>query len=301
MEHRAYGTSGLRVSVVGLGAGQVGRDDVSEADAAALLNGALDAGVTLIDTARGYGLSEERIGRHIAHRRAEYVLSTKVGYSVEGHENWTPDCIRAGVERALRVMRTDVIDIVHLHSCPAHVLRDSGVVDALLGVREAGLIRAAAYSGDNADLAHAIQSGVFDGYMASVNICDQRIIDDALPVVATSRMGFIAKRPAANVPWAHAHCPTGQYVEPYWHRFRAMGFGIAPNESDAPGGRGWLDAALRFATFTPGVSCAIVGTAKLAHLRQNIEVIELGPLPPGDVEVLRSAFIRHDHHWTGQV
>jgi aryl-alcohol dehydrogenase-like predicted oxidoreductase len=301
VELRAYGTSGLRVSALGLGAGQLGRDELPDADAAALLNAALDSGITLIDTARGYGRSEERIGKYIAHRRAEYVLSTKVGYGVEGHEDWTPECIRAGIERALKLMRTDVLDIVHLHSCPARVLKDSGVVDALLGVREAGLIGATAYSGENADLAHAIQSGVFDGYMASVNICDQRVIDDVLPVADTNRMGFIAKRPAANAPWRHASCPKGQYVETYWRRFRDMGFGSEPDESDAPGGHGWLDAALRFATFTPGVSSSIVGTASIAHLQENIEAIARGPLAPDAIAALRGAFAAHDQDWMGQV
>ena len=59
-------------------------------------------GVNLIDTARGYGLSEERIGRHLAHRRQDFLLSTKVGYGVEGLPDWTYDCIVGGVERALR-------------------------------------------------------------------------------------------------------------------------------------------------------------------------------------------------------
>ncbi len=301
MDHRAYGTTGLRVSVLGLGAGQVGNDHITEDEASAVLNGALDGGITLIDTARGYGQSEARIGRHIAHRRDEYVLSTKVGYGVEDHEDWTPECIRAGIERALKLMRTDVLDIVHLHSCAADVLQRPGIMDALLGAREAGLIRAAAYSGENTDLAHALQSGAFDGYMASVNICDQRVIDDALPVMHTNKMGFIAKRPAANAPWWHAACPSGQYVEPYWHRFRAMGFGAKADESDAPGGRGWLDATLRFAAYTPGVSCCIAGTASADHLQQNIAAVARGPLHPDEVALLRSAFTRHDKEWMGQV
>jgi aryl-alcohol dehydrogenase-like predicted oxidoreductase len=66
---------------------------VSESEAGRLLNQVLDAGVNLIDTARGYGLSEERIGRHLAHRRPEFLLSTKVGYGIPGVADWTYDCI----------------------------------------------------------------------------------------------------------------------------------------------------------------------------------------------------------------
>ena len=60
-------------------------------------------------------------------------------------------------------------------------------------------MRAIAYSGDNGDLAFAVGTGRFDGYMASLNICDQRVIDDVLPDIAAQ--GFIAKRPSANHPW----------------------------------------------------------------------------------------------------
>ena len=66
---REFGNTGLKVSALGFGAGHVGDPSMDESAVGALLNAALDAGVTLVDTARGYGLSEERIGRHLAHRR----------------------------------------------------------------------------------------------------------------------------------------------------------------------------------------------------------------------------------------
>ena len=135
MQTRAYGNSGRQVSILGLGAGQVGDASLDEAQAGELLNAALDLGVSLIDTARGYGLSEERIGRHIAHRRHEYLLSTKVGYGIPGHEDWTAGVIEAGVDRALELLRTDHIDIVHLHSCELPTLQAGEVVEALLRVR----------------------------------------------------------------------------------------------------------------------------------------------------------------------
>lgn len=108
MERRAFGQSGLWVTALGFGAMHLNDARTSDADAARLLNQVLDAGINLIDTARGYGMSEERIGCHIAHRRSEYVLSTKVGYGIPGFPDWTYDCIVAGVEAACQRMRTDV-------------------------------------------------------------------------------------------------------------------------------------------------------------------------------------------------
>ena len=62
MEYREYGNSGLKVSVVGFGAGQIGNNSQSEKEIEILLNHVLDSGINLIDSARSYGLSEERIG-----------------------------------------------------------------------------------------------------------------------------------------------------------------------------------------------------------------------------------------------
>ena len=153
---------------------------VGEAEAGRLLNAVLDLGVNLIDTARSYGLSEERIGRHLAHRRQHFLLSTKVGYGVDGVPDWTYDCIVLGVERALRLMHTDVIDIVHLHSCPLIVLQQGEVTRALLDCQRAGKLRVAAYSGDNAELDFALHSGAFGSVQTSVSLCDQVNLSDRL-------------------------------------------------------------------------------------------------------------------------
>ena len=112
---RPFGRSGLSVSVLGLGAGQIGAAELADRDVEALLRATVELGVTLIDTARSYGLSEERIGRFLAPVRDHVVLSTKVGYGVDGVPDWTGECVRLGVDRALTLLATDRIDIVHLH------------------------------------------------------------------------------------------------------------------------------------------------------------------------------------------
>jgi len=290
---RELGGTGLTVPVLGLGAGEIGDARMEEAQAGRLLHAALDLGVTLVDTARSYGLSEERIGRHLAHRRAEFVLATKVGYGVAGEADWTAGCVRRGIDEALSRLRTDVIDVVLLHSCGPAALGDDGILAALEEARRAGKVRVAGYSGEGAALALALGSGRFGAVECSVSLCDQRVIDGALPMAAARGMGVIAKRPLANAPWRHAERPVGQYVEAYWERWQAMRLD--------PAGLPWDELALRFSAYAPGVSCCIAGTGQVEHLRRNVELAERGPLPAELVEALRAAFRANDRGWEGQV
>ena len=293
MLQREFGRSGLKVSALGLGAGQIGGEGLDDSVAGALLNTALDCGVTLIDTARGYGLSEERIGRHLAHRRSEFVLSTKVGYGIEGHVDWTYGCIIAGVEEALSRLRTDVIDIVHLHSCPLETLKAGDVIAALSRVREQGKIRVAAYSGENAELSWAIKSGHFGSLECSLNLFDQSTLHSALPSAAATGMGIIAKRPLGNAPWRHAQCPTGDYCETYWERMQTLALDTH--------GMPWDEFALRFSANAPGVCSAIVGTVSVAHLRHNIALVESGSLTPDAMERISQRYRQVGGQWSGQI
>lgn len=296
MEARAFGNTGLTVTALGLGGGQVGSDNLSEDDAVRLLNGVLDAGINFIDTARGYGRSEERIGRHLASRRDEFVLSSKCGYGIPGKEDWTADCVTAGVDEALRLLQTDRIDIMHLHSCPKETLERGEVIGALERAVQAGKVRVAAYSGENEALEYAVSTGRFGSLQTSVNFCDQRGIDRYIAPAAGRGMGVIGKRPLANGPWKYAERPNGEYVEIYWDRFRDMGF-----EAGGIHGLPWDEVALRFAAFAPGVTTIISGTANLEHLRHNVEIVNRGPLPGELVDALRLAFQQHDRDWVGQV
>ncbi|HEY6953535.1 MAG TPA: aldo/keto reductase [Bacteroidota bacterium] len=289
MEQREFGKTGLKVSPLGFGAGSIGDPRTSDKEVGELLNGVLDAGVTLIDTARAYGLSEERIGRLLAHRRKEFVLSTKVGYGIPGTTDWTYDCVRAGIDEALRLLRTDVIDIVHLHSCALGTLRNGEVLRAVEEAVQAGKVRVAAYSGENEALEWAVDSGRVGSVQHSVSISDQRVIDGALVRSRAKGLGVIAKRPVANEPWRFAECPRGNYAEEYWWRWKTMDLD--------PRGLDWHELALRFSAFTPGVHSCVVGTVNLAHVRQNIEIIGKGPLPPEQYEAIRVAFRQKDPGW----
>ncbi len=307
MEQRPFGTTGLTVSTLGLGAGHIGGDDQSEDHVGWLLNEALDLGITLVDTARGYNLSEARIGRHLSWRRDDFVLSTKIGYSIPGHDDWSASIIGAGIDEALRTMRTDRLDIVHLHSCPIEILQRGEVTDALDRAVQSGKVRVMAYSGENEALAYAVDSGRFGSIQTSINLTDQRGLDGPVARAVAAGMGVIAKRPIANAAWRFAERPVGQYAEPYWERLQVMKLDPSELLADDPAAAKlsaadrWLSLALRFAASQPGVSSCIVGTASLDHLRHNADLLAAGPLAPTAVDAIRAAFRQHDKGWEGQV
>ncbi|MCK9408058.1 MAG: aldo/keto reductase [Bacteroidetes bacterium] len=292
MEMRQYGNFGIMLPALGFGAGLIGDAGMDENYVGYFVNQIVDRGVTFIDTARGYGLSEERVGRHLSWRRKDYILSTKVGYNIPEFQDWTYDCVIAGVRQAMQTMRTEYIDIVHLHSCPKEILEQGAVIDALQKMVQDGAIRVAAYSGENDALEFAFQSGRFGGLMSSINMFDQRSIDAVVVPAAKQGTGYIAKRPIGNAPWKHASQPIGNYCEEYWKRMKTMQFDF---------GDEWLDVALRFAAFTPGVACSIVGTTNLDHLQKNIDLVNKGPLPTAVVQKIRTAFRNYDQQWNGQI
>ena len=287
LSNRTFGDTGLNVSIVGLGAGQIGVPDVTETSASEVLNGALDLGITLVDTAASYGLSEERIGRHLAHRRDEFVLSTKGGQGVAGHPDWSAASVSASIEQSLRRTRSERLDIYFLHSCPVEVLRRGDLQDTLDQAVAAGKIGTAGYSGDNEHLAFAVESGRFAAIETSINIADQWNLRNV--VSHRSALGVIAKRPIANAPWRFADRPTGNYAELYWERLREL-------QLD-PGDLDWAEFALRFSAYAPGVHSAIVGTAQLANLRRNVEAANHGPLPPAMLADIRDAWQRVGSEW----
>lgn len=281
------------MSVLGLGGGQIGGDDVTDRDAYAVLDAALECGVTFLDSARGYGRSEERIGAYLVGRRDEAVLSTKVGYDVPGEEDWTSRAVTGGIERALRVLRTDVIDVVFLHSCPLEVLRRGEVIDALHTAVAAGKVRVSGYSGENEALMWAATSGLFGALQTSLNLFDQRSLREVVPVAAAAGLGVVAKRPIANAVWRYPDRPTGVYGETYWDRMHAIGL--------APSSDTWTATALRFSAYSSGVSTAIVGTTKPDHLRELVDALGRGPLPDEERAAWKVAFDRHGSAWPGEV
>jgi len=302
MQRRPFGKTGLEVTPLGFGAAEIGFGKVSQEHCDKLLNALLDAGVNLIDTAACYADSEVKIGKAISHRRDEFVLTTKCGHGQDDVDTpeWSAELVRKSVERSLKRLQTDHLDVVFLHSCDADKLDDNQMIEALSKCRRDGLTRVIGYSGDADAARKAVESGLFDCLETSVNICDQQVLDTYLPAAREAGMGVIAKRPLANVCWRYLNAPNDSsgYVRPYVDRLAAMGFTPADVGFDGP----WTDLALRFAAYQPGVHCAITGSTSLDHVLENVRIVEAGPLEKDIIRRIREIWNRQSRpDWIGQV
>jgi aryl-alcohol dehydrogenase-like predicted oxidoreductase len=212
--------------------------------------------------------------------------------------DWTGECIRRGVDRALHLFRTDVLDLFHLHSCPLETLRREDVLRACRDVAQGGKVRVVAYSGEGEALDYAVASGLFGAVQTSVNVCDQRGLDRGVKAAAARRMAVLAKRPLANAPWS-ARPPNGDdaAASEYRKRFLAMGL----DRQEPPAGLDWAAVFLRFAAHAPGVTACLLGTRQIPHLSACLAAVEAGPLGENEVKLLGSAFRRVDAGWEGQI
>jgi aryl-alcohol dehydrogenase-like predicted oxidoreductase len=280
-------------SVVGLGTGPLGEASMSAAEADRLVHAALDLGVTVFDTARSYGASEQRLGRALGSRRREVHLVTKGGYGIDGVADWTGEVIRRGVDEALGRLGTDVIDVFLLHSCDVGVLERGDVVEALLRAREAGKIRMTGYSGEGDALAWAAaRRETFSALECSVSPFDQR----NLALVAAARAEsfcVLAKRPLGNAPWRFGSRPGREDIGTYWDRYRAMGVDPSPLS--------WESLAVRFAAFQAGVTTILVGTSRVEHLGAAVRAAAEGALGEEQSGALRAAFEAHGAAWGGVI
>jgi aryl-alcohol dehydrogenase-like predicted oxidoreductase len=297
---RRFGRTDLAVSPLGFGGAPIGNMDTEPAVVAEILNTLLDHGVNLIDTAHAYYGSEETIGAAVGHRRDEYVLVTKCGskWTEDGlPPAWTPEYVRATIDRSLERLRTDRLDVVLLHSCDLETLQRGDCLAAILEARDAGKVVHAGYSGDNEAAAWAATQPDIAVVQTSVSICDQRNVDLVLPETRTYDVGVMAKRPVANAAWKGLdgqHEKYRKYATPYHDRFDRMGVDLEAVRAACDAPVEWPEVALRFALSFPDVHTAIVGTTNPRSVRANLEAATKGELPEAAVELIVDAYRRAD-------
>jgi aryl-alcohol dehydrogenase-like predicted oxidoreductase len=307
MNKVTFGKTGLSVSQLGFGAAPIGYLKTAQDRVANILNLLLDAGVNVLDTAASYLGSEELIGNSVGHRREQYVLISKCGQSfpdLPGKE-WSAQVIAATVDRALKRLKTNHLDVMLLHSCDLSVLKQGEAVGALAKAREAGKIRHAGYSGDNEAAGYAAGLADIAVIETSVSVADQMNLDTVLPLARKHNIGVIAKRPIANAAWKEPSDQPGfygNYAAEYHRRLKEMKLDPAALGIPGPPEQAWPELAIRFTLSQPGVHTAIIGTTKPANARANIAAAEKGPLPAQIIDKIRAAFHQKDpqRQWTGQ-
>ena len=248
VDKRRLGRTGIEVSPIGFGAFKIGRntgikyphgyDLPDERGVERVLCGVLDKGINYIDTAPAYGVSEQRLGRALAGRRDEIVLSTKVGETFrDGRSTYdfSASGVRGSVEQSLVRLRTDVIDVVFIHSDgdDLRILQETDAVEALTELRHDGLVRAIGMSTRTVQGARAAMAWS-DVLMVEYHLQD-RSHADVIAEAARADIGIVIKKGLAS-----GH--------------------LAPQE------------AIRFVLATEGVGSLVVGSLSLEHLRENVRV-----------------------------
>jgi aryl-alcohol dehydrogenase-like predicted oxidoreductase len=281
---RQLGRTGLEVTSLGYGAmelrgGSRGRP-LADEQADAILNAVLDAGINYIDTSIDYGVSEERIGRAISHRRSEYYLASKCGCFVgpqpEGAGRgfphvFTPENIVAGVEQSLRRMKTDYLDVVQFHHSPSKAeLEEHGGLDALLDLKQQGKLRFIGMSGTIPNLEEQIAMGVFDVFQIPYSAL-QREHEDLIKKASEAGAGIVVRGGAAR----GGPAKEGGDAWELWQEARL---------DELLGGMSRMEFILRFTYSLPDLDTTIVGTLDMDHLRDNLQALEQGPLDPATYE-----------------
>ena len=277
MPRKRLGHTDVEVSTFGLGTVKFGRTQSlkypqafslpSDEQLRELLACARDMGVNFVDTAPSYGYSEERLGDLLRKERKDWVISTKVGeefevnkFSDEGISrfDFSPKHTRLSIERSLRRLRTDYLDLVMIHSDgnDLDILLNSGALQTLQQLKQEGWIRAL-----------GISSKTLEGGLLAAEVCDAVMLmyhadyTDEAPVIAKSAQqgtGVLLKKVLASGHICHdappAQAPT-QGCE---------------TESSQDQERDPIQRALNFAYAPSGVTSAIIGTVNMQHLRANL-------------------------------
>ena len=278
---RTLGRTGLEVTQLGYGSmGLRGPNTwgvrVVEDDAAdAFLNRVLDVGINFIDTAPDYGVSEERIGRAIGHRRDEFYLATKCGCAYVQHADhieikheWRQDVVRRNLHTSLTRLQSDYIDLLQFHGGDAETLQRAGLIDLLLEFRDQGLIRHLGVSSNLPDLPGLIELGVFETFQMPYS-CLASHNHPWLTRAASDGAGVIIRGGVAHGgPDAEIQRPA---LNDVWSEARL--------DETLPEGMSRAELILRFTLTHPAAHTVIVGTCNEEHLQENIEAASRGELP----------------------
>jgi aryl-alcohol dehydrogenase-like predicted oxidoreductase len=250
MELRTLGSTGLKVSPLGLGTVKIGRDQQvkyptgftipDDAAVRALFDLAWELGINVLDTAPAYGNSEERLGQLLP-RKKDWIIVGKVGEIFEHGQSsfdFSAAFTRRSVERSLKRLGRDYLDMVLVHSDgdDMRIIREEAVCDTLQQLKHEGLIRAVGMS-----------TKTVDGGLWCVENMDV--------VMATYNPAYTDELPVLQ-------------------RAAELHKGVLIKKGLQSGHAQSVEEALRFVFAQPAVHSVIVGTINPAHLRDNAAITE---------------------------
>ncbi len=290
MIKKTLGRTGLKVTQLGYGSmGLRGPNTwgvrvVDEANAERLLHEVLDAGINFIDTSPDYGISEERIGRYLGHRRDEFFLATKCGCDhiqhadhIEINHTWTPDTIKRNLETSLNRLKTNYFDLLQFHGGDAETLQQAGLIDLLQDFQQQGVIRHIGMSNKIPHLAPLIALGVFDTFQVPYS-CLAPEHQPLISAAAETGAGIIIRGGIAHGgPEAEIRRPA---LDDVWAQ--------AKLDEVLPSKMSRAEMILRFTLSHPNCDTTIVGTCNSSHLAENVRACEAGALPTELVREIQS-------------
>jgi aryl-alcohol dehydrogenase-like predicted oxidoreductase len=317
MEQRVLGRTGRPVSVVGLGTWQLGSDwgDVAEADAMAVLDAAVESGVTFFDTADVYGdgRSEQLIGRYLkAHPDAGVFVATKMGRRAEQlPESYSLDSVGAWTDRSRANLGVDTLDLVQLHCPPTALYSSDALYDALDTMVAEQRVAAYAVSVETCEeaLAAIARPGV-----ASVQIIFNpfrlKPLERELPAAAAAGVGIIARVPLASGLLSGKYTRETVFAASDHRSYNRHGEAFDQGETFsgvdyetgleaavefaalAPEGATPAQTALRWIVQQPGVTSVIPGARTVGQARANAAAAELPALPQQVLDGVRDLYDR---------
>ena len=299
MRYRSLGDSGLMVSVAGLGCNNFGRR-VDLAGTRAVVDAAMDAGITMLDTSDTYGdggASEELLGEVLAGRREQVVLATKFGH--QGYDmGYGPAAgakggrayIRRAIEASLRRLRTDYIDLYQLHT-PDPVTPVAETLAALTELVTEGKVR---YLGNSnftgwqiADAAHVARAAGTAPFISAQNhwsLLEREVESEVLPAARHFGLGVLPYFPLAN-GLLTGKVRRGQ-APPAGSRLASRPSYVTDDKLDrvealiawaAERGRTVLEVAVGALAAQDGCACVIAGATTPEQVKANAAAAEWVP------------------------
>lgn len=306
MQYRALGRSGINVSLLSLGTGGAShfgqKTGVDDAGRKRLVDKAIALGVNLFDTSEQYGASEELLGNALVGvPRDKYILATKWSYR-PGGKLADADALVTAVERSLRLLKTDVIDIMQFHGIlPGDYDQVmERYIPTMLSLRDQGKIRLIGFTEMmTLDPKHGVplqavtkHPDVWDVVMLKYGILNQWAAKEVLPLAEKHGIGILNMAPVRQTLTRESDRRT---LFDSWKADRTVEVSSLDDEKPFD----WLvhgdvesviDAGYRFAAMHSGISTVLTGTANVEHFEANARSLEASTLPDADYQRLVGLF-----------